>query len=38
MNFGKQLLKEAIDAALHRVTQLSGHGFANINAFNSVFP
>lgn len=28
----KQMLKRAIAAALHRVTQLSGHGFANVNA------
>lgn len=28
----KQMLKGAIAAALHTVTQLSGHGFANINA------
>ena len=28
----KQMFKGAIAAALRRVTQLSGHGFANINA------
>lgn len=30
--FEKQMFKGAIDAALHTVTQLSGYGFANINA------